>query len=85
MKKSLYDMHVPANRRGFSGWKLTKRPFEDGPQIPEENKAALPFIGRAPSVGKKQKRNKRYGNNNIRSNSKLNNYDQQMHDQRIIQ
>ena len=25
-KKSLYDMHVPYNRRGFSGWKLTKRP-----------------------------------------------------------
>lgn len=26
VKKSLYDMNIPANRRGFSGWKLTKRP-----------------------------------------------------------
>jgi hypothetical protein len=25
-KKSLYDMRAPQNRKGFSGWKLTKRP-----------------------------------------------------------
>ena len=25
-KKSLYDMRAPNNRKGFSGWKLTKRP-----------------------------------------------------------
>lgn len=29
-KKSLYDMHVPYTRKGFSGWKLTKRPQELG-------------------------------------------------------
>ena len=28
VKKSLYDMRIPQNRRGFSGWKLTKRPNE---------------------------------------------------------
>ena len=28
IKRSLYDMRVPQNRRGFSGWKLTKRPLE---------------------------------------------------------
>lgn len=28
IKRSLYDMRVPQNRRGFSGWKLTKRPIE---------------------------------------------------------
>ena len=27
-KKSLYDMRAPHNRKGFSGWKLTKRPNE---------------------------------------------------------
>lgn len=27
-KKSLYDMRAPNNRKGFSGWKLTKRPQE---------------------------------------------------------
>lgn len=27
-KKSLYDMRAPANRKGFSGWKLTKRPYD---------------------------------------------------------
>ena len=27
-KKSLYDMKAPINRKGFSGWKLTKRPQE---------------------------------------------------------
>lgn len=25
-KRSLYDMNMPQNRKGFSGWKLTKRP-----------------------------------------------------------
>ena len=25
-KKSLYDMKAPHNRKGFSGWKLTKKP-----------------------------------------------------------
>jgi hypothetical protein len=29
-KKSLYDMHVPHTRKGFSGWKLTKRPQDLG-------------------------------------------------------
>mmetsp|Transcript_17782 Transcript_17782/g.30121 ORF Transcript_17782/g.30121 Transcript_17782/m.30121 type:complete len:111 (+) Transcript_17782:807-1139(+) len=26
VKRSLYDMRIPQNRKGFSGWKLTKRP-----------------------------------------------------------
>jgi len=34
IKKSLYDMRVPNNRRGFSGWKLTKRPMDVGELLP---------------------------------------------------
>ena len=26
VKMSLYDLRAPNNRKGFSGWKLTKRP-----------------------------------------------------------
>lgn len=38
-KKSLYDMNIPQNRKGFSGWKLTKRPQELG-----ENQLG-PYLG----------------------------------------
>jgi len=28
IKRSLYDMRIPQNRKGFTGWKLSKRPQE---------------------------------------------------------
>ena len=67
-------MSIPQNRRGFSGWKLTKRPQEPEPMIPEANKAPKGLaIGRAPSQPKRSKGGKkgRYA----RSSSKLNDYD----------
>lgn len=39
-KKSLYDMRAPANRKGFSGWKLTKRPNDFDP-FPDNSQLML--------------------------------------------
>ena len=38
-KKSLYDMKAPNSRKGFSGWKLTKRPqhLESDMSLPNLN------------------------------------------------
>jgi hypothetical protein len=64
MKHSLYDMGVPQNRKGFSGWKLTKRPQELIP-VPEP---------RAQSRGTRRRvvnRNKRYASNDPYASAKM--------------
>ena len=57
-KRSLYDMRVPQNRKGFSGWKLTKRP-QQGPVESSNSMLDLGLSGSGYSGGGRKKRGKR--------------------------
>ena len=42
-------MRVPNNRRGFSGWKLTKRPMDVGELLPQIDESVGMVAGEGPS------------------------------------
>ena len=65
IKRSLYDMGIPQNIKGFSGWKLTKRPqdtqdlnlFQSGFEKRKKSPTNFPDIGNSFKRGNKKKSN----------------------------